>query len=111
LSALREKGILIVGSGNMVHNLRRIDWRNPTGGYDWAIEANEGFKQKIEREAFDDLIAYNNLGTAYSLSIPTPDHYLPLLYSLGLKHKNETISFFNDKTVMGSISMTSVRIG
>ncbi len=111
LASLRKKGVLIIGSGNMVHNLRRIDWRNPDGGYDWAVEANERFKQLIVSENYDALINYQKQGEAFNLSIPTPEHFIPLLYILGLKNKNESISLFNDKTIMGSISMTSVKIG
>lgn len=111
LAQLRERGILIIGSGNMVHNLRKINWQTPKDGYDWAKEANEGFKSMILNENLNALTHIENQGSAYQLSIPTPEHYLPLLYILGLKSKDEEVSFFNDSTVMGSISMTSVKIG
>ena len=111
LSALRQKGALIIGSGNMVHNLRMLNWRDPDGGFDWAIEMNETFKKAIESNAFEKLLDYPSLGAAAKLAIPTPDHYYPLIYSLGLKGKDEPISFFNDKLAMGSVSMTSVKIG
>jgi len=111
LSALRRKGILILGSGNMVHNLRVIDWRNPNGGYDWALEANSRLKDLIRAENVTALAAYTGLGEAVRLGIPTPEHYLPLLYILGLKEKDEDIRFFNDEVVMGSISMTSLQVG
>lgn len=111
LAALRRKGVLIVGSGNMVHNLRVIDWRNPRGGYDWAVAANDTLKKLITNNDHQSLIKYNGLGREMALSVPTPEHYLPLLYTLGLKEENEQLSFFNDKTVMGSISMTSFKIG
>lgn len=111
LAALRKKGVLIVGSGNMVHNLRVIDWRNPNGGYDWAVTANNTMKQLITNNDHQPLIKYSGLGREMTLSVPTPEHYLPLLYTLGLKEENEGLSFFNDKTVMGSISMTSFKIG
>lgn len=111
LSVLRSQGVLIIGSGNMVHNLGMIDWRNIKGpGYDWAIEANETFKKLISANDHKDLINYNLLGKAAQLSIPTPDHWLPLLYALALKEEKENVSFFNDKTMMGSVSMTSVKI-
>ncbi len=110
LSALRNKGVLIIGSGNMVHNLGRIDWQHPDTGYEWANEANETFKKWILDDDHQALIDYKKQGTPFLLSVPTPEHYLPLLYILGLKQKNERISFFNDKTVMGSLSMTSVKI-
>ena len=111
LSALRKKGVLIIGSGNMVHNLSKMDWNNPGSGFDWAIEANAKLKKLITENGHQQLINYQNLGAALSLSVPTPEHYLPLLYTLALQEKNESISFFNDKTIMGSISMTSLKIG
>ncbi len=110
LAVLRRKGVLIVGSGNMVHNLGIIDWRNPNGGYDWAVEANTKFKNLIADGNHQALINYSSLGREISLSVPTPEHYLPLLYILGLKGAKENVTFFNDQTVMGSIAMTSVMI-
>jgi 4,5-DOPA dioxygenase extradiol len=110
LTVLRSKGVLIIGSGNMVHNLQMVDWKNPEGGYDWAEEANRKFKQQIESGNYAKLQNYSELGTAVKLSIPTPDHYLPLMYVLGLKEKHEEVKFFNDKVVMGSVSMTSIKI-
>jgi len=111
LAALRNKGILIVGSGNMVHNLRMIDWHKPDTGFDWAQEANSKFKKLILSNDHKQLINYQKLGREIELSVPSPEHYLPLLYTLALKTEKEEVSFFNDKSVMGSISMTSVKIG
>ena len=114
LSALRNKGVLIIGSGNMVHNLRMVAWdkiNESEYGFAWAIEANNKFKTLIESGDFKSLIDYANLGREVQLAVPTPDHYLPLLYALALKEENEAVSFFNDKPVMGSLTMTSVRIG
>jgi 4,5-DOPA dioxygenase extradiol len=110
LAALRKKGVLIIGSGNMVHNLRILDWNKPDGGYDWADEMNATFKRLISESNHQALINFQELGKAAALSIPTPDHYLPLLYTLGVKDKHDAVSFFNDKTTMGSISMTSVKL-
>lgn len=110
LADLRKKGVLIVGSGNMVHNLRVLNWQMTTGGYDWANEANELFKGSISSGDHQKLINYESLGKPVQLSVPSPEHYLPLLYILGLQQKNEQASFFNDHTLMGSISMTSVKI-
>ena len=110
LAPLRKKGILVIGSGNMVHNLRKVDWANQNRGFDWANEANEIFKKLIAGNDLQKLINYQKLGNAVDLAIPTPEHYLPLLYVLALKGKDEEVSFFNDKTVMGSLSMTSVKI-
>jgi len=111
LSSLRNKGVLIVGSGNIVHNLGMVNWRNLNGpGYDWAIEMNEKFKKLISENEHKALINYSALGSAAKLAIPTPEHYLPLLYTLGLKEEKENVGFFNDKTLAGSLSMTSVKI-
>jgi 4,5-DOPA dioxygenase extradiol len=114
LYVLRKKGALIIGSGNMVHNLRMVAWdklNTDAYGYDWALELNDTFKQLIADGNFKPLINYESLGTAAKLAIPTPEHYLPLLYSLGLKGDKDSISFFNDKAVGGSLTMTSVKIG
>jgi len=111
LAVLRRKGVLIIGSGNMVHNLGVIDWRNPEGGYDWAIEANSRMKELIMNEGHAQLADYTSQGRAFQLSIPTAEHYLPLLYVLGLKDRKEPVCLFNDRTVMGSIAMTSVKVG
>ena len=110
LAALRDKGVLIIGSGNMVHNLGLLNWREPNCGFDWAIEMNETFKSLIENEDYASLLNYESLGLAAKLAIPTPEHYFPLLYTLGLKGKSESIAFFNDKLAMGSVSMTSLKI-
>jgi len=114
LAALRNKGVLIIGSGNIVHNLRMVAWdkmNEPEYGFDWAIQANEKFKQLIQSGNHKELINYSALGREVQLAVPTPDHYLPLLYALALKEEEEAISFFNDKPVMGSLTMTSVKIG
>lgn len=111
LRPLRERGILIVGSGNMVHNLGMIDWNNPEGGFDWAVEANEGLKAMIQSGDHARLADHRALGRAFQLSVPTPEHYLPLLYTLGLQATSETPTIFNDRLMMGSLSMTSLRIG
>jgi 4,5-DOPA dioxygenase extradiol len=113
LFALRKKGVLIFGSGNMVHNLRLVDWvkiNEPDYGFDWAIEMNNRFIQMIIEDRHEELINFENLGTGGKLSIPTPEHYLPLLYTLGLKSQHESASIFNDQLVGGSLTMTSVRI-
>lgn len=114
IASLRKKGVLIIGSGNMVHNLRMVDWQKlnePNYGFDWAIEMNDIFKEKIADGNHKALIDYENLNKAAKLAIPTPDHYYPLLYNLGLQDNNDTISFFNDRLVGGSLNMTSVKIG
>ena len=113
LSALRTKGILIVGSGNIVHNLRLVDFQNlhrDNYGYDWAIEARATVNDYLLDGNFQPLIDFEKQSKALQLAIPTPDHYLPLIYTLGLKEKNEELSLFNDKLLAGSLSMTSVKI-
>lgn len=80
-------------------------------GYDWALEMNNIFKNKISTKNHQDLFEYEKLNSAAKLAIPTPDHYYPLLYSLALQTDNDTIEFFNDKAVAGSLTMTSVKIG
>ncbi len=112
--ALRKKGVLIIGSGNMVHNLRMVAWdklNEPEYGFDWAIQMNDTFKKLIQNNQHDSLIHYNQLGREAQLAIPTPEHYLPLIYTLGLKGEQDPVSFFNDKAVGGSLTMTSVKIG
>jgi 4,5-DOPA dioxygenase extradiol len=110
-ASLRRKGVLIIGSGNIVHNLRMINWHNPGEGFDWAIEANEKLKKIILSGDHKQLSGYKSLGHAVELSVPTPEHFLPLVYTFGLKENDEDITIHNDKLVMGSISMTSFQIG
>lgn len=114
LEKLRKKGVLIIGSGNMVHNLRMVAWdklNEPEYGYDWANEINQTFKEKILSHSHNDLMNYEKLGSAAKLAIPTPDHYFPLIYTLGLQGKDDEVNFFNDKAVGGSLTMTSVKFG
>ncbi|TNE31045.1 MAG: 4,5-DOPA dioxygenase extradiol [Bacteroidetes bacterium] len=114
LSELRSKGVLIVGSGNIIHNLRMVDWRNINTvdhGYDWAHEAHEEINKYILDGDFKPLLEYKSKGTAWNNAIPTPEHYLPLLYSLALREGSEEITLFNDHLLAGSLSMTSLRIG
>lgn len=114
LKSLREKGVLIIGSGNIVHNLRMLAWDKlnaPEYGFDWAIEANEKMKKFILDSDHKPLINFRSQGKAFDLAIPTPEHYLPLLYSLALQDKNEEVKLFNERAVAGSLSMTSVKIG
>lgn len=109
LSRLRNKGILIVGSGNIVHNLRMVAWDklDKAGfGYDWAIEANDRMKELILSGDYNPLINYDKQGEAFKLAIPTPEHYLPMLYALALKEEKEEVGLFNDSAVGGSLTMT-----
>lgn len=113
LAALRNKGVLIIGSGNMVHNLRMVAWDklNTTDyAYDWALEASDRMKGYIVGGDHAPLINYTGQGRAFELAVPSPDHYLPLLYTLALKTDKDEVSLFNDKAVGGSLTMTSVQI-
>lgn len=113
LASLRNRGILIVGSGNIIHNLRLVAWDKLSSiyGYDWAKEANERMNGYILNGDYQSLINFQSQGKAFDLAIPSPDHFLPLLYTLALKEGDEKMSLFNDKIVAGSLSMTSLKIG
>lgn len=114
LKALRKKGVLIVGSGNMVHNLRMVAWDKfsmDNYSYDWAKEAGEKMKEFILSGNHKALTDYRNQGRSFQLAVPTPEHFLPLLYVLALKAENEEVKIFNDKAVAGSLTMTSLKIG
>jgi 4,5-DOPA dioxygenase extradiol len=113
LKKLRNKGVLMVGSGNIIHNLRMIDWANfdkDDYGYDWAIEARATINSCMRSGNLNPLLQYQEQGSAFKLAIPSPDHYLPLIYTLGLQNKGESIDVFNDKLLAGSLSMTSIKI-
>jgi 4,5-DOPA dioxygenase extradiol len=113
LASLRKKGVLIIGSGNMVHNLGLVAWdKFATDNYafDWAKEANEKMKQYIVNGDHQQLIKFRSQGKAWDLAIPTPEHFLPLIYTLALKEAKDKITFYNDKAVGGSLTMTSVKI-
>lgn len=110
LAFLRKKGVLIIGSGNMVHNLRLLSFERLEDpfGFDWAVEMNETFKKHILEGNHEPLIHYEKLGASARLAVPTPDHYFPLLYTLGLQDKDEQAHIFNDALMAGSLTMTSV---
>jgi len=112
LAPLREEGVLIIGSGNLVHNLHTYAW----GGhmpepYDWAIRFEREAREMMVAGEFESLIDYENLGPEAKLSIPTPDHYLPLLYVIAGRQERETITFPIEGVDGGSISMLAVRVG
>jgi 4,5-DOPA dioxygenase extradiol len=111
LRPLRDRGVLIIGSGNIVHNLRRVDRRLPEAGFDWAVEFDARAKSLIDSGDHRALVEYDKLGPAARLSIPTDEHYLPLLYALAVKDARDPIAYFNDGCAMGSISMRSLVIG
>jgi 4,5-DOPA dioxygenase extradiol len=110
LAALRSEGVLIVGSGNIVHNLRLLQW-DAGEPYSWAAEFDRKAAELIMSGEHDRLVAYPSLGEAARLSIPTNEHYLPLLYILALQQPGEAVSFFAEGMPLGSVSMRSVRIG
>ncbi len=113
LAALRNKGVLIIGSGNMVHNLGMVAWdklNTVDYAFDWAIEAREKMKKYILSGDHKPLINFQSQGKAFELAIPTPEHYLPLLYALALKGEHEKVELFNDKAVAGALTMTSLKI-
>ena len=111
LNSLRSKGVLIIGSGNIIHNLRLVDFNNINKvdyGYDWAIEARTIFNDYLKEGNFNAIINFDKGPSSLKMAVPTPDHFIPLLYSLGLKEKTDDLSLFNDQLVAGSLSMTSV---
>ncbi|HWZ23530.1 MAG TPA: 4,5-DOPA dioxygenase extradiol [Cytophagaceae bacterium] len=113
LVGLRKKGVLIVGSGNMVHNFQYADFGYgglSSKALDWAVEANENFKKLISANDYNSLINYRKYSKAFQLSAPTPEHYLPMIYAVALRGKNENVSYFNDEVIGGSFSMTSLKI-
>ena len=110
LAPLRDQGVLILGSGNIVHNLQLLDYRRPDG-FDWAVRFDHEVKARIQARDHEALIRYDEFGDDARRAVPTPEHYLPLLYVLALQSEHESVTFFNDQAVMGSISMTSMSIG
>ena len=110
LEQLRKKGVLIIGSGNIVHNLRYASFAEKPTPYDWAIEFDEKAKELILAKDHSSLINYQKLGEAAQLSIPTAEHYLPLLYTLALQNTSDQLKFFNEKIAFASGSMRSVLI-
>ena len=109
LRPLRDEGVLLLGSGNIVHNLRLIRWEDVA--YDWATEFDSKVAQRIERQDDAALVDYRSLGPGAALAVPTDEHYLPLLYVLAQRDPAEKITFFAEGVTLGSISMRSVRIG
>lgn len=109
LRQLRQEGVLILGSGNIVHNLRMMVWEDKA--FDWAVEYDAKVKQWIEEGEHESIIHYEKHGQLAQLAVNSAEHYLPLLYILGLKEKDEPVSFFAEKIWGGSLSMRCVRIG
>ena len=112
LGALRAEGVLVIGSGNLVHNLHAYAWgRHPVEPFDWAVRFEQRARALMSAGDHGPLVAYDSLGRDAMLSVPTPEHYLPLLYVLGLRGDGEPVSFPVEGIDGGSVSMLSVRIG
>ncbi|MBS1944192.1 MAG: 4,5-DOPA dioxygenase extradiol [Bacteroidetes bacterium] len=114
LALLRTKGVLVIGSGNIVHNLGLVAWDKVAGepfAYDWAAQANQRMKELVLDGDLATLADFGKQGRAFDLAIPTPEHFLPLLYSAALRGTNEDVTVFNDQPVAGSLSMTSFLFG
>ncbi|MEI8215942.1 MAG: 4,5-DOPA dioxygenase extradiol [Eubacteriales bacterium] len=105
LRALRDQGVLILGSGNVVHNLGRIDWEMD-GGFEWAEEFDSYIKSKVLGKKFADVVDFTKAGSSHKLAVPTPEHFYPLLYVLGASDESDQITVYNDDFTMGSLSMT-----
>lgn len=110
LKPLRDKGVLILGSGNIVHNLPKVNWEM-NEGYEWAYEFDNYIKQNILEGNYENVLDYENSGESYKLALETPEHFYPLFYVLGACEKGEKVKVYNDKCILGSISMTSFMIG
>jgi len=106
LSKLRKDGILIFGSGNITHNLSRVNWQM-SGGYDWAEDFDKYVIENIKNKNYDNVINYKKAGKSADYAVPISDHYAPMLYVLGALEGDEKVSVFNDECILGSLSMTS----
>ncbi|MGD0449982.1 MAG: 4,5-DOPA dioxygenase extradiol [Candidatus Bathyarchaeia archaeon] len=111
LAPLREKGVLIIGSGNIVHNLGLIDFDTDAKPFDWAVKFDEKVKQCLVSGNHKDLINYTELGKEAPYAVPTQDHYLPMIYAIGLQKKGETLKFIHEGFQNGSVSMRAFQIG
>ena len=112
LAALRARDVLVIGSGNIVHNLHTYAWgRHPVEPFDWAVRFLDRVKALIDARDHAPLVGYEQLGDDARRSVPTPDHYLPLLYVLGAARPDDPIAYFADELDGGSVSMTGVRFG
>ncbi len=105
LRPLRKEGVLILGSGNVVHNLRMVDWER-SGGFDWAQTFDSYIKENIIQRAYDNVLQYQRAGSSAQLSVPTPDHFFPLLTVLGASDAGDSVRVLTEACVLGSLSMT-----
>jgi len=112
LSELRKRGILIIGSGNIVHNLGMLDFENiDADPFGWAAEFDEKVKANLLNRNHRDLVHYPNMGRTSTLAVPTLDHYLPMIYAVALRGKNEPLTFIHEGFQYGSVSMRCFQIG
>lgn len=114
LAPLREEGVLIVASGNLIHNLRALDWDTlyqPDSAFDWAVRVHREVIDYIKRGLHQPLIDYTKQGREYHIAIPSPDHFLPLLYILALQTPDDNLTIFNESIVGGALDMTSIMLG
>lgn len=106
LRVLRDEGVLIFGSGNVVHNLRLVDWHMANKGFDWAYEFDDFIYDNIINKNHDKILKYKDLGEVAKLAVPVPDHFYPLLYTLGASTAEDQVSVFNKSCELGSLTMT-----
>lgn len=107
LRTLREQGVLIFGTGNIVHNLRLVDWHKANKGFDWAYEFDEYIYENILNKNHENILKYEELGRISRLAVPTPEHFDPLLYVLGASYEDDKISVYNQSCELGSLTMTA----
>lgn len=107
LRSLREQGVLILGSGNIVHNLRLADWDMDDVGFDWAYEFDGSIHDSIMKKDHEKILKYEELGSLAKLAVPITDHFYPLLYALGASDEGDSISVYNRSCVLGSVMMTA----
>ena len=107
LKSLREQGVLLFGTGNIVHNLRRIDMGLRDKGFDWGHQFDDYIKENILNGNHENVLNYMSLGESAKLAVPTPDHFNPILYILGAADQDDKVAVYNDSFVLGSVSMTS----
>jgi len=110
LDALRGEGVLVLGSGNIVHNLRAVNFADPTAKYDWAVRFDADVQRYLHDGADDALVRYDEHPDG-RLAVPTPDHYLPLLYVAGIRQNDDPLKILVDGVDLGSVSMTAVQLG
>ena len=107
LKSLREQGVLLFGTGNIVHNLRRIDMGMRDKGFDWGHQFDDYIKENILNGNHENVLNYMSLGESANLAVPTPDHFNPILYTLGAADPEDKVTVYNEDFILGSVSMTS----